>query len=84
VCAATSIFFIGVLSYAVKAQLSKIKTGAEGLVGEIGSARTDINPVGKVFVHGELWDASSDRIILKGEQVAVLSVEGMKLKVTKE
>ena len=38
----TIVFFLGVLSYAVKAQLSKVKTGREGLIGERGIARSDI------------------------------------------
>ncbi|MGD0662107.1 MAG: SPFH domain-containing protein [Syntrophorhabdales bacterium] len=54
------IFFLGVLSCAIEAHLAKVKTGREGLVGETGVARTDIAPSGKVFVHGELWDAISE------------------------
>ncbi len=34
-------------------------TGAEGLIGEVGTALADIDPTGKVFVHGEYWDARS-------------------------
>ena len=73
----SAIFFLGVLSYAVKAQISKVKTGREGLVGEVGTARTDIAPTGKVFVHGEMWNASSDEPIRAGERVRVVAVEGM-------
>lgn len=78
------IFFLGVLSYAVKAQMSKVKTGSEGMVGEIGVARTDIALQGKVFVHGELWDARSETPVREGERVVVTAVEGMSVKVKKE
>jgi membrane-bound serine protease (ClpP class) len=75
------IFFLGVLSYAIKAQLSKVKTGREGLIGETGIARTDLTPSGRVFVHGELWDAVGEETIAAGERVRVVAVNGMMLKV---
>ncbi|HAR95378.1 MAG TPA: serine protease [Deltaproteobacteria bacterium] len=77
------IFFFGVLSYAVKAQLSKVQTGQEGLVGEKGVARTDIDQSGKVFLHGELWNATSDDYIKANEEVTVVEVRGMTLRVKK-
>ena len=77
------IFFLGVLSYAIRAQLTKVKTGREGLVGEKGVARTDLAPSGKVFVHGELWDARSEKPIRAGEQVVVVAVKDMSLTVEK-
>ncbi len=83
VVAFSIIFFVGVLSYAVKAQFSKVRTGREGLIGEIGSAKTDISPAGKAFVHGELWDAVSDEPIRAGERVKVIALDGMKMKVEK-
>ena len=78
------IFFFGVLSYAVKAQRSKVRTGREGMIGEVGVARTDIAPFGKAFLHGELWDARSEAPVRAGERVVVTAVEGMMVKVKKE
>jgi len=80
----TGIFFFGVLSYAIKAQLSKVKTGSEGLIGEEGEAQTDIIGKGKVFIHGELWNAKSDEQIKKGERVMVEKVDGLILIVKKK
>ena len=77
------ILFLGVLTYAIRAQLAKVKTGREGLVGETGVARTDIAPSGKVFVHGELWDAMSEEPLRAGERVKVVAVTGMTVKVEK-
>ena len=77
------ILFLGVLTYAIRAQLAKVKTGREGLVGETGVARTDIAPSGKVFVHGELWDAMSEEPLRAGEQVKAVAVTGMTVKVEK-
>lgn len=68
----------------VRAQARRPATGAEGLVGEAGSARTDLDPEGKVFVHGELWDAEADGIVRRGDRIKVVRVlEGLKLRVTK-
>ena len=78
------IFFFAVLSYAVKAQLSKVRTGREGMIGEAGVARSNIAPSGKVFLHGELWDARADEPIQAGERVVIVAVEGMVVKVKKE
>ena len=80
----SGIFFFGVLSYAIKAQLSKVKTGKEGLVGETGVARTDVSAEGKVFLHGELWNAKSEQPIGKGEKIVVTGVEGFELIVKKK
>jgi membrane-bound serine protease (ClpP class) len=80
----TGLFFFGVLSYAIKAQLSKVKTGREGLVGEGGVAQTDVFDGGKVFVHGEIWNGKSEELIHEGEKVIVTAVEGLVVKVKKK
>lgn len=80
----TGIFFFGVISYAIKAQLSKVTTGKEGLVGEEGIAQTDVFHEGKVFVHGEIWNGKSDQQIPKGEKVIVTAIEGLIVKVEKK
>ncbi len=75
----SGIFFFGVLSYAIKAQLTKVKTGTEGLLGEEGEAKTDVHDKGKIFLHGELWNAKSNEQIKQGEKVIVEKVEGLLL-----
>ena len=45
------------MNIALKARANKVVTGSQGLVGEIGVAQTPLSPRGKVFVHGEIWDA---------------------------
>jgi membrane-bound serine protease (ClpP class) len=84
VAALSGIFFFGVVSYAIKAQLSKVKTGKEGIVGETGVARTDVSTQGKVFLHGELWNAQSEEPIGRGEKVVVTGVDGLMLIVKKK
>jgi membrane-bound serine protease (ClpP class) len=56
-------------------------TGEEGMIGEEGTAKTEIHNNGKVFVHGEYWNASSNRPIPAGARVRVVRVQGMKIEV---
>jgi membrane-bound serine protease (ClpP class) len=56
-------------------------TGAEGLVGEIGEAVTALVPVGKVFVHGEYWDATASGPVPAGSRVRIVRLEGKRLEV---
>ncbi len=79
----TGAFFAFAVTMAVKAQLAKPATGAEGLVGEIGVVQTPLNPEGKVFVHGEIWNAYAEETIGVGEKVRVIKTEGLKVKVEK-
>lgn len=65
----------------IRAHGEKAQTGASGLVGETGVARTALNPEGKILVHAEYWDAVSSVAVTEGTRVRVLSVEGMRLKV---
>ncbi len=77
-------FFLGISYLGVKAQMKKPLTGIESMIGERGIAKTEINKRrGKVFIHGEIWDAYSEEDIKKGEEVEVVAVEGLKLKVKK-
>ena len=69
------------LTLVVKARNNKTIKGDSGLMNEIGVARTALEPAGKVFIHGEYWDAESSTPVSAGSQVRVVSVEGMKLKV---
>jgi membrane-bound serine protease (ClpP class) len=69
------------MSIAVRARRNKIVTGEQGLVGEVGVARTPLAPSGKVFVHGELWDATASVNIPAGERVVVMKVTGLALEV---
>lgn len=78
----TSSLFILAATLAFRAYLRKPSTGKEGLVGETGIAKTDIAKDGKVFTHGEFWDAYSDETIPEGERVRIVKVDKMRLKVT--
>ncbi len=71
------------MSIALKARRNKVVTGQQGMIGSVGEARTDIDPEGKVFVQGELWNAHAPSRVQMGEQVVVRKVEGLELEVEK-
>lgn len=79
--AITTVFFFLIAALAFKAYRRKPEAGARGLVGEIGEARSQIDPEGKVFVHGEIWNADSEEVIEQGEKVRVLEIAGLRVKV---
>jgi len=58
-----------------------VVTGQQGLVGETGVARTALAPHGKVFVHGEIWDAVATTPLAAGLPVVVRGVDGLTLQV---
>jgi membrane-bound serine protease (ClpP class) len=67
------------MSIAVRARRNKITTGEQGLIGEVGITQTSLSPAGKVFVHGEIWDAISPVNIAAGERIVVRQVDGLTL-----
>jgi membrane-bound serine protease (ClpP class) len=81
---AVSLIVLFLLTLVFKAHARRAATGREGMVGEIGRARTDLDPTGKVFVHGELWEAVADAPVRAGEKVKVIAVlDGLKIRVGK-
>lgn len=72
---------VWLMSIALKARRNKVATGAEGLVGETGMAQTALSPSGKVFVHGEIWDAVASANVPLGNRVVVRKVDGLELRV---
>jgi membrane-bound serine protease (ClpP class) len=79
-----SLIFLFLLFLVVRAHSRRAFTGKEGLVGEIGTAQTDLSPEGKVFVHGELWNAEAAETITKGSKVRVNRVlDSLKIRVEK-
>jgi len=75
------IITVFLMSIALKARRNKVVTGEQGMIGEVGVAQTALSPNGKVFVHGEIWDASASAPVSVGESVVVRRVEGLQLKV---
>ena len=68
---------------AVRAQMTRPVTGRAGMIEEVGKALSPIGPgtPGRVATHGEIWVATSDEDINEGDQIRVVSVDGMRLTV---
>jgi len=78
-------FFLAVASLAIRAYRRKPQTGDQGILGEVGRVRQPIRPEtpGKVFVHGEIWNARSLEILETGEIVEVVGIDHLLLTVKK-
>jgi membrane-bound serine protease (ClpP class) len=74
-------FFVAVAGLVFRAQISKPTTGSTGLVGEIGVVKKALTPEGKVFVHGELWNARAKDPIDKDAKVRIVQVVNLILEV---
>jgi membrane-bound serine protease (ClpP class) len=69
-------FLMGI---ALRARRNKIATGPQGLVGEVGVAQTALTPQGKVFVHGETWNAVASTQLSAGSKIVVRKVDAEQL-----
>lgn len=78
---ASLVLAIGYLVF--RSQKAKPTLGMDGLIGEIGEVRAKLSPSGKVFVHGEYWNAQTqtDGQIDVGDKVQIVGYDGMNLKV---
>lgn len=73
--ATSSGFFLLAAWLVIRTQKRPAVSGIEGMIGEIGQAVTPIHDSGKVFVHGEYWQASADEAISEGSQVEIVGVD---------
>jgi len=78
--AVTSLFFLFVLGLGLKAQRRKPVSGMEGMIGLTGESLGTLSPLGKVRVHGELWNAESiSENIDQGKKIRVTGIKNLKL-----
>jgi membrane-bound serine protease (ClpP class) len=59
----------------------RVRTGAEGLLGEIAEVIEACDPRGRVRLRGEIWHARCEAGARIGERVRVTGVEGLTLRV---
>jgi membrane-bound serine protease (ClpP class) len=74
-----SLFFLAVAGLVLRSHLRRAMTGKPAMVGERGTAYTDLKPEGQVFVHGEYWLAESETPVAAGDTVEVVRVVNLKL-----
>ena len=81
----TVAFFTFVISSGLQAQRKEVASGSELLLGASGMVVSDLKPDGSVKVGGEDWSAYAEEgEIGKEEEVEVVAVEGIRLKVKRK
>ncbi len=79
----TALFFSIIIGLAIKAQKRRPSIGNEALIGETGVAQTRIRKEGQILLHGEIWKATSEDTIKKGDSVKAISIKNLEVKVEK-
>jgi membrane-bound serine protease (ClpP class) len=76
----SAFFFLFVVGFGIKAQRSKVVTGIDGLIGDVGEVMDMLAPTGTIKVQGEVWNAESIAgNIGKGEKVRIKEMKNLKL-----
>jgi membrane-bound ClpP family serine protease len=75
-----------VVRKALAATHSRVRSGAEGLIGRVGEVRAAPAPLGQVFLDGALWRArvwpgDEDAALQRGDPIVVERVDGLTLTV---
>jgi len=81
IAGSAAVIMASLTTLVVRASRHKPTTGSAGLQGERGTALTDLDPEGRVFVHGEYWNARAARPIKQGAKVRVIRVDDLVLDV---
>jgi membrane-bound serine protease (ClpP class) len=77
----SSAFFTFVLVMALKSRKRPVVSGQEQLIGAVGEAINDFDHEGSVYVHSEIWSAKTSSPLVKGQNVKVISMDGLILTV---
>jgi membrane-bound serine protease (ClpP class) len=67
------------LRLALRARRSKVRMGADAMIGQIAVVTQPLAPSGQVMVNGELWQAESATPAALGEQVRVRGLRDLTL-----
>ena len=75
-------FFLAIARLVARSMKQQPAVGREALIGQLGRARTPLNPEGMIWLDGALWKATTDGDpVPAGERVEVLEVDGLQLRV---
>lgn len=84
IAVASAAAFTGALWLAARARRQPVVTGIEELIGQPATALQDFQGIGRVRVHGEVWQARSDAPVLRGAAVRIRRIDGLVLQVGPE
>lgn len=77
----SSFGLMAIIGVAVKARRRPVVSGREELLGAEGTALSDFEQRGNIFVHSERWSAVTGSPLRKGQAVVVTDIDGLTLKV---
>jgi membrane-bound serine protease (ClpP class) len=78
--ALTILFFVSVMTAALRVRLRRPVSDDDSPVGTVGEAKTDIAPEGTVITKGALWRARTMEMgIAAGSKVKIMATEGLVL-----
>lgn len=70
-----------VIGAAIKARVSPVTTGVEAMQNQLATATEDFETQGHVHLNGEIWQATSEQPVKKGDKLCVTQVNGLMLAV---
>jgi membrane-bound serine protease (ClpP class) len=83
--AALGLFVVFIVVNLVRIRTMPAQVGVETMIGSGGVARSDLDPLGYVFVNGEYWSAEADgEEVREGDRVVITDIKGFKLRVRKQ
>ena len=74
-------FFLMIMTKFFVMRRKKVVTGAEEMIGITGEAMEDFTEQGRIWVHGESWQAQSSAPVKKGQKIQVTAKDGLLLKI---
>ena len=77
----SSLGLMAIIGIAMKARQRPVVAGREELVGAVGTALSDFEHRGSVFVHSERWSATTGAPLLEGQAIVVTGIDGLTLNV---
>lgn len=77
-------YFWLALRSVIRSQRAAPAIDLQRVLGQIGEVRTPLDPVGSVYVGGELWTARAERPVEAGKKVRVQAMDGLILVVEPE
>lgn len=75
----SAVFFLTVVTFALKARSRKIVSGEEELIGANGVALEAFKHEGRIRVHSEAWSARTQEPVKAGEMVCITGRDGLTL-----
>lgn len=75
----SAVGLIIIIGMVIRARHSPLVSGDSVMIGENAEILEDFNDQGLVRVHGELWQAKTDKPVFRGQMLPVKAIEGMKL-----